>query len=147
MKKLRIYTDGSYSSARKQGGIGIVFVRELEDGTLEFLSEASKGYKDTTNNKMEVQAILMGINSIVKEIDHILIISDSMYAIGSSHLGELKYKRKKNIELLKKLDEVVARKRSLVKQFSIEWVKGHYEDVWNERADKLAVEASQQLIV
>lgn len=146
MKKLRIYTDGAYSSARNQGGIGIVFVEEHENGD-RIVGEYSHGYKNTTNNRMEVRAILLALKSIVESIEHVVIISDSMYAIGGSHIGSVKNKRNKNVDLFQQLDKVVSEKKSLINKLEIAWVKGHYEDKYNERADALAVEASQTLIL
>lgn len=145
MEKYRIYTDGAYSSARNQGGIGIVFVKEI-DGELIKIGETSKGYKNTTNNRMELKAITLGLKCIQYPIDHLTIISDSMYAIGASHIGHLKYKRNKNLDVLHELDKVFNEKKALLGEVHIEWVKGHFEDEWNARADKLAVEASQEFI-
>ena len=74
------------------------------------------------------------------------IISDSMYAIGTSRIGSIKYKRNTNLDVLQELDNIVKEKRSLIGNLHIEWVKGHYEDEFNARADKIAVDASQQLM-
>lgn len=145
MNKVRIYTDGAYSSERKQGGIGIVVVEETTDGDI-IIAEASKGYKNTTNNRMEVRAISVGLKAVVEYIDHVIIISDSMYAIGGSHIGEIKNRRKKNVDLLEDLDRVVSSKERLIGKLEIAWVRGHYEDKYNKRADELAVAASQEFI-
>ena len=61
--KYRIYTDGAYSSALNQGGVGVVFVKEV-DGKLTKIAEVSKGYKNTTNNRMELKAIIIAFNCI-----------------------------------------------------------------------------------
>lgn len=140
---LRIYTDGAYSSARNQGGIGIVIIDEESS---KLLHQVSKGYTNTTNNRMELTAILMALRCITGDVDKVTIVSDSMYAIGSSCIGTLKYKRKKNLDLLAKLDEVVKNKRQFIKELDIQWVKGHFEDEFNDIADKLAVNASQELL-
>ena len=145
MRRLRIYTDGAFSFERKQGGVGVVFVKE-EDGVDTIVSEFSKAYKNTTNNRMEVKAIILALRCIVSPIDNVVIISDSMYAIGGSHIGFLKNKRNKNVDLFTELDKVVASKHKLIEDLEIAWVKGHYEDKYNARADELAVRASQEYI-
>ena len=145
MKNLRIYTDGAYSSARNQGGIGIVFVQE-DDGNDSIIAEISKGYRNTTNNRMEVRAILLALKAIAGHLNRVIIVSDSMYAIGGSHIGSIKNKRNKNIDLFTELDKVVKEKREFINQLEIAWVKGHYEDKYNARADELAVQASQEFI-
>ena len=145
MRRLRIYTDGAFSFERKQGVVGVVFVKE-EDGVDTIVSEFSKAYKNTTNNRMEVKAIILALRCIVSPIDNVVIISDSMYAIGGSHIGFLKNKRNKNVDLFTELDKVVASKRKLIEDLEIAWVKGHYEDKYNARADELAVRASQEYI-
>ena len=146
MDKVRIYTDGAYSSARGQGGIGVVVVEE-KDGGDRIVAEFSKGYKNTTNNRMELKAIMLALKAIVASINHVIIISDSMYAIGASRIGEVKNKRNKNIDILEQMDEIVASKRPLINKLEIAWVKGHYEDKYNKRADELAVQASQELLL
>ena len=145
MKNLRIYTDGAYSSARNQGGIGIVFVQE-DDGNDSIVAEISKGYRNTTNNRMEVRAILLALKAISGHLNRVIIISDSMYAIGGSHIGLIKNKRNKNVDLFTELDKIVNEKRKFINQLEIAWVKGHYEDKYNARADELAVQASQEFI-
>ncbi len=145
MKNLRIYTDGAYSSARNQGGIGIVFVQE-DDGNDSIVAEISKGYRNTTNNRMEVRAILLALKAISGHLNRVIIISDSTYAIGGSHIGSIKNKRNKNVDLFTELDKIVNEKRKFINQLEIAWVKGHYEDKYNARADELAVQASQEFI-
>lgn len=146
MRKLRIYTDGAFSFDRNQGGVGVVFVKEEDDGIDTVISEFSLAFRNTTNNRMEIKAITLALKCIVEPIDNVIIISDSMYAIGGSHIGFLKNKRNKNIDLFTELDKVVASKRSLIEDLEIAWVKGHYEDKYNARADELAVRASQEYI-
>lgn len=145
MKNLRIYTDGAYSSARNQGGIGIVFVQE-DDGNDSIVAEISKGYRNTTNNRMEVRAILLALKAISGHLNRVIIISDSTYAISGSHIGSIKNKRNKNVDLFTELDKIVNEKRKFINQLEIAWVKGHYEDKYNARADELAVQASQEFI-
>lgn len=96
---------------------------------------------------MELKAIIVAFKCIRSYMDDVTIISDSMYAIGASRIGKLQYKRNKNLDVLNELDKIVNEKQHLIGRLQIEWVKGHFEDEFNDRADKLAVEASQELII
>lgn len=136
---IEFYTDGAYSPVRNAGGIGIVIVR---DGIKIY--EHSKTYYDTTNNKCELLAVITALNAISKPVDKIIIHSDSQYVIGCATLG---WKRKKNVELWKKYDEVYNKAKSFCSEIIFHWVKGHtkgetFNEAMNNLADKLAVEAS-----
>lgn len=135
-----LITDGAYSSSRNQGGLGFVFIR---DGTKVF--EYSKTVKNTTNNKMELGAIILGLRAIKGSIDSLVIVSDSMYCIGCATKG---WKRKKNQKLWKAFDKEYSRVSSLCSNITWKHVKGHQNDnseftKWNNYVDKLAVRASR----
>ena len=132
------YTDGAYSSSRNQGGIGVVFIR---NGRKVF--EHSKCFKNTTNNKMEVGAVLTVLKAFKTPIDNLTIYTDSMYVIGCATLG---WKRKKNLLLWKVFDEEFERVSKLCPNIKFQHVKGHANDKWNNYVDKLAVNASQELL-
>jgi ribonuclease HI len=132
------YTDGAYSSARNQGGIGIVFLRNGER-----VMDYSKGFKDTTNNRMEIGAALYILKCFKRPVDKITIYTDSMYVIGCATLG---WKRKKNIELWKQFDEEYRRVSKLCPSITFQHVKGHAENKWNNYVDQLAVAASHELL-
>ena len=100
-----LITDGAYSSSRDQGGLGFVFIR---DGTKVF--EYSKTVKNTTNNKMELGAIILGLRAIKGSIDSLVIVSDSMYCVGCATKG---WKRKKNQKLWEAFDKEYSRVSSL----------------------------------
>ena len=134
-----LITDGAYSSSRDQGGLGFVFIR---DGTKVF--EYSKTVKNTTNNKMELGAIILGLRAIKGSIDSLVIVSDSMYCIGCAIKG---WKRKKNQKLWEAFDKEYSRVSSLCSNITWKHVKGHQNDnseftKWNNYVDKLAVRAS-----
>ena len=135
-----LFTDGAYSSSRNQGGLGFVFIR---DGTKVF--EYSKTVKNTTNNKMELGAIILGLRAIKGSIDSLVIVSDSMYCIGCATKG---WKRKKNQKLWEAFDKEYSRVSSLCSNITWKHVKGHQNDSseftkWNNYVDKLAVRASR----
>lgn len=138
MNSYECYTDGAYSFSRNQGGVGIVFIKNGEK-----IFEFSKGFKNTTNNQMEIVAVLMVLKSIKSKIDHLIIYTDSMYVIGCATLN---WNRKKNITLWDKFDKEYKRVSNLCSTIEFKHVKGHSNNQWNNYVDKLAVEASKELI-
>ena len=126
-----IITDGAYSSMRNQGGVGIIILNEDGDEVLE----SSKPFINTTNNQMEILACIIGMESI-SEPEDIVVITDSQYVIGCATLG---WKRKKNVELWERFDRIV----NFHKSVTFKWTKGHSDNSYNIRCDKLAVKASQ----
>lgn len=131
----KIYTDGAYSAMRSQGGIGIIIINEEGKVVKKF----SKMYKNTTNNRMELLAVIYGLK-LLTNADSILIYSDSQYVIGCATLN---WQRKKNVDLWKIYDEVLESHNC--KNITFQHVKGHTGDLYNEQCDKLAVFASQLL--
>jgi ribonuclease HI len=131
-------TDGAYSFSRDQGGAAVII---LKDG--KKITQISRAFKHTTNNKMEVIAVILALMCIKKPLNKIEIITDSMYVIGTATLS---WKRKKNIKLWKKFDEIYQQKLKLCPNIIFKHVKGHSGDKWNELADELAVNASQLMI-
>ena len=138
MVNYECYSDGAYSSARNQGGVGIVFLR---NGRKVF--DYSKGFKNTTNNQMEIAAAIMVLKCFKKKVASITIYTDSMYVIGCATLG---WQRKKNIRLWKVFDEELRRVSQLCPNIQFKHVKGHADNRWNNYVDKLAVSASQELL-
>ena len=138
MANYECYTDGAYSSARNQGGIGVVFLRDGQK-----VLEYSKGFKDTTNNRMEIGAALAVFKCFRKPVESITIYTDSMYVIGCATLG---WKRKKNVSLWEIFDKELKRVSTLCPNIKFVHVKGHSTNKWNNYVDKLAVEASQELL-
>lgn len=137
--KYVIYTDGSYKSSRKQGGYSIIVCNEEE----KVLFFKFKGIKNTSNNRMEISALISALKSVPEESE-ILIVSDSEYLIKPITLNWLErweqenFKDKKNVDLWKQII-------SLLPKYKIEfkWVKGHDNNKLNELADMLAQHASE----
>lgn len=128
---VKIYTDGAYAPSRNKGGWAFVVIKDNKKIHSSFFGE-----EETTNNRMEIQAVIEAIiwakeNKLTK----IEIFTDSMYVIGTMSKN---WKRNKNHDLWKILDE-------LVLNMTISWnhVKGHEGDKYNELCDALAVEASK----
>ena len=137
IKKVTLYTDGACSGNPGKGGYGAVLIY---NGTRK---EISGGYKETTNNRMEIMAVLKGLEAL-KEPCEVLVISDSKYVVDAFNKGWIfSWKRNNwtrsnkdkvlNIDLWEKLLEV-----SSIHKVSFEWVKGHAQNIENERCDELA---------
>lgn len=130
-----VYTDGAYSSSRKQGGAGIVCLKGDE-----LIFKKGFPYKNTTNNRMEIKAVTLALYCVRGHIDKLIIYTDSMYVIGCATQG---WKREKNKDYWEIFDSAYAKALTMCDEIEFVHVKGHNGDKYNEIADKLAVEASQ----
>lgn len=127
------YTDGALKTSNKTGGWAFVVV---ENGRI--IDSSCDKVENTTNNKMELLAVMKAIVYALKhKMDNITIYTDSQYVYGCSMLG---WKRKQNIDYWEVFDKLFKKLR-----VSIKWVKGHNTDVFNIKADSLAVKASNML--
>lgn len=128
---VKIYTDGAYAPSRNKGGWAFVVIKDNKKIHSSFFGE-----EETTNNRMEIQAVIEAIIwAKENKLTEIEIFTDSMYVIGTMSKN---WKRNKNHDLWEILDE-------LVLNMTISWnhVKGHEGDKYNELCDALAVEASK----
>ena len=143
--KVTLYTDGACSGNPGKGGYGAILVHVDANG-VKHEKEFSAGYQNTTNNQMELLAVIVGLEALKKPCN-VKIISDSKYVVDSIEKGWLdnwvaKGWRKSdnkpvpNCELWKRL--ISAKKNH---DIELEWIKGHAGHEYNERCDKLAVEA------
>jgi ribonuclease HI len=136
---IEIYTDGASSGNPGPGGYGVI----LRSGN--HYKELSEGYRKTTNNRMELLAVISGIESIKKTGQEIMVFSDSKYIIDSVEKKwvfnwvRTGFKAKKNKDLWLRFLTVYK-----LHQIKFTWVKGHNGHPENERCDELAVQASQQ---
>ena len=132
-----IHTDGAARGNPGPGGYGVV----LQAG--DHRKELSAGYRMTTNNRMELLAVIVGLEALKKENREVVIYTDSRYVADAVEKGWLftwernQFKKKKNPDLWKRFLEVYRRHR-----VRFVWIKGHADNVENERCDQLAVEAS-----
>lgn len=127
-----IYTDGAYSPSTDQGGVGFVILKEGKK-----IFSFSKMFKHTTNQRMELMAMIIALESI-KIQANITIVSDSMYLVGTLNKG---WKRKKNLDLWDRLDKAIEKHLNV----DIQWTKGHADDQINQEVDRLAFNASKQI--
>ncbi len=125
-----LYTDGAASGNPGPGGFGVV----LKCGTLA--KEISGGFTLTTNNRMELLAVIVGLEAIKWKGAEVKVFSDSTYVVSTVNKG---WKRKKNQDLWERFDKIAADFR-----VSFEWIKGHAGHPENERCDRLAVQAYTQ---
>ena len=134
---IRIFTDGSSKGNPGPGGYGIVMKYKNN------VKEISAGYRKTTNNRMELLAVIVALESLKTNKYPVEINSDSKYVIDSITKGWLfswikkDFKDKKNSDLWKRYLEIHS-------NFDItyHWIKGHNGHIENERCDELAVNAA-----
>ncbi len=136
---IELFTDGASSGNPGPGGFGII----LRSGN--HYKELSAGYRKTTNNRMELLAVIVGLETIKKPNQVIKIYSDSKYVIDAIEkkwvFGWVQkgFAGKKNKDLWLRLQPLLK-----VHQITFFWVKGHNGHPENERCDELAVAASKQ---
>lgn len=142
-ERVTIYTDGAAEPNPGPGGYGIV----LMSG--KHRKELSGGFRKTTNNRMELMAVIVALESL-KRPCNVTLFSDSKYVVDSVSRGSvMKWSRNnwyrapgekaKNVDLWKRFLDAFERHT-----VEFKWVKGHAGVQENERCDELAVEAAQQ---
>ena len=133
-----IYTDGSAKGNPGRGGYGVVMLSG------KHRKEISAGFLLTTNNRMELLAVIVGLESVKKQKSDIIVYSDSKYVVNAVEKGWLFNWQKKNFKG-KKNPDLWIRFLSVYKKHSIRflWVKGHNNNIENERCDRLAVSAAE----
>jgi len=137
-KNITIYTDGAASGNPGPGGLGVVMIYG------NHRKEISEGYRLTTNNRMELLAVIRGLEAIKWDNTDVIVFTDSKYVSEAINQGWLfgwerkDFKNKKNPDLWKKF-------LPLFRKHKVEfrWVKGHANNIENNRCDELAVKASR----
>ena len=136
MKDVELYTDGACHGNPGRGGWGAILVYG------KYERELSGGERETTNNRMELTAAIVGLEAL-KEPCHVTLYSDSKYLVDAFLLGWVESWRdhgwKRGRDELKNPD-LWARLYELTKTHSVDfvWVKGHNGHDYNERCDRLA---------
>lgn len=138
MAEIVIYTDGSSRGNPGPGGYGVV----LMSGP--YRKELSAGFRRTTNNRMELLAVIAGLEALKQPGNDVTIYSDSQYVVNAVSKGwvfgwEKKgFREKKNPDLWRRFLAVYRRHN-----VRFVWVKGHADIPENERCDRLAVAAAE----
>ena len=138
MENLIIYTDGSSRGNPGAGGFGVI----LMFGNHK--KEISQGYRLTTNNRMELMAVIVALQHLKKKHIPVEIYTDSQYVVNSVEKKWLDGWIKTDFKGGKKNKDLWLKYYELAKQFNIKfhWVKGHANNPYNNRCDELATSAA-----
>jgi ribonuclease HI len=137
--QVHIYTDGAAKGNPGNGGYGVV----MELVGTSYQKEFYEGFRYTTNNRMELLAVIVGLEKITKPNLKVLVVSDSKYVVDAVEkkwvFGWEKkgFKDKKNPDLWIRFLKIYRQH-----QVDFKWIKGHNNHPQNERCDELAVMAS-----
>ena len=132
-----IHTDGAAQGNPGKGGYGVV----LQSG--KHYKELSQGFKYTTNNRMELLAVIVALEAIKDGGANVLVVSDSKYVVDAVEKKWLfgwekkNFAKKKNPDLWRRFLPVYRKHKVVLK-----WIKGHAGHPLNERCDELAVQAA-----
>lgn len=141
---VHIYTDGAAKGNPGKGGYGVV-MESIKEGKT-YRKEFFEGFRLTTNNRMELLAVIVGLEKLKNSGTKALVVSDSKYVVDSVlkkwvfGWEKKNFLDRKNADLWKRL-LVIYRKH----QVDFEWIKGHNNHPQNERCDALAVMATQSV--
>src|SRR5690606_6674326 len=135
--KITIYTDGAARGNPGPGGYGVVLLSGPHR------KELAEGFRLTTNNRMELLAVIKALETLKVPGSEVTVFTDSKYVADAIEKGwvfnwvKKRFKGKKNADLWMRFLEVYK-----IHRVKFVWVKGHNNNVLNERCDTLAVEAS-----
>ena len=134
---IQIYTDGASRGNPGPGGYGVVLLSGPHR------KEMSQGFKCTTNNRMELLAVIVALEELKQEGSEVVVYSDSKYVVDAIEkkwvFGGVKkgFKDKKNPDLWQRFLKIYAKHK-----VKLVWVKGHASNPENNRCDELAVAAA-----
>jgi ribonuclease HI len=137
--RIFLYTDGAAKGNPGNGGYGVV----LKAG--QHYKELSEGFRLTTNNRMELLAVIKGLEEIKIKDAEVVVFSDSKYVVEAVEKGwlfnwvKIGFKDKKNKDLWIRFLNIYRRHK-----VKFHWIKGHNGHPENERCDRLAVAASEE---
>lgn len=138
--QVHIYTDGAARGNPGPGGYGIV----MEWVGKPYRKEFSQGYKHTTNNRMELLAVIEALRKLKNPGTKVLVFTDSKYVVDSVQKGWVFNWEKKGFQEKKNPDLWIQFLKEYRKhQVQFKWIRGHNNHVQNERCDVLAVAASK----
>ena len=139
--QVHIFTDGAAKGNPGNGGYGVV----MEWVGKPYRKEFYEGFRHTTNNRMELLAVIVGLEKLKNMKTKVLVISDSKYVVDSVlkkwvfGWEKKEFAEKKNPDLWKRFLSVYRKH-----EVDFKWIKGHNNHPQNERCDELAVMAATQ---
>jgi ribonuclease HI len=139
--EVHIYTDGAAKGNPGPAGYGVV----MEMVGTPYKKEFFEGFRLSTNNRMELLAVIVGLEKLKNPKTKVLVVSDSKYVVDAVEKRwvfqweKINFKAKKNADLWLRF-----LKAYRLHRVEFQWVKGHNNHPQNERCDELAVMASQQ---
>ena len=139
--EVHIYTDGAAKGNPGPAGYGVV----IELVGTSYKKEFYEGFRLSTNNRMELLAVIVGLEKLKNPKTKVLVVSDSKYVVDAVEKRwvfqweKINFKTKKNPDLWLRFLKIYRQH-----QVDFQWVKGHNSHPQNERCDALAVMASQQ---
>jgi ribonuclease HI len=138
MNEITMYTDGASRGNPGPGGYGVLLMIG------QHRKELSQGYQLTTNNRMELMAVIAGLEAMKKQGQQIKIYSDSQYVVNAVEKGWLNTWIATNFKGGKKNRDLWLRYYHLAKTQFIKfvWVRGHADNPFNNRCDELATKAA-----
>ena len=133
-----MYTDGASRGNPGRGGYGTILMWKGNT------KELSGGFKKTTNNRMELMAVIAGLEALKKEGVRLKVYSDSQYVVNTVEKGWLKNWITTDFKGGKKNKDLWLRYAELAGKHQVQfyWVKGHASNPHNNRCDELATEAA-----
>ena len=137
--RITLYTDGAARGNPGPGGYGVLLMAG------KHRKEISEGFRETTNNRMELLAVIVGLEALKNKGSNVTVYTDSKYVADAVSKGwvfewEKKgFKKKKNPDLWRRFLKIYPKHN-----ITFQWVEGHAGIPGNERCDQLAVEASHQ---
>jgi len=141
MKQVHLYTDGAASGNPGPGGFGLI----LELVGSQYKKEWSEGFAHTTNNRMELLAVIKGLELLKDPSVDVTVFTDSKYvcdAVEKKWVFRWQregFKKQKNRDLWERFLRIYDKH-----EVKIQWIKGHNQHPQNDRCDALAVAASKQ---
>jgi len=137
-KELKIYTDGAARGNPGPGGYGAILIWG------DIHKELSGGYRKTTNNRMELLAVIKALQALKKEGLTMTIYSDSQYVVKAVNEGWLRNWIATNFKGGKKNKDLWLEYYELASKHNVRfvWVRGHADNAYNNRCDELATEAA-----
>ena len=139
--EVHIYTDGAAKGNPGPAGYGVV----MEMVGTPYKKEFYEGFRLSTNNRMELLAVIVGLEKLKNPKTKVLVVSDSKYVVDAVEKRwvfqweKINFKAKKNPDLWMRFLKAYRKHK-----VDFKWIKGHNNHPQNERCDELAVMASQQ---